>query len=79
MNEKLEKNLEVVKEELKDFQMYLEVVKYKVSHAKTFRQKVHHAVGILPDIYRALPRTITYINLTLFSVVSAYFLARWLV
>jgi len=68
----MEKNLEVVSEELKDYAL---VLKTTWQRLKTDSRKLHIAAGILPDTFRTLPRTLSYI--VYFSLLAVAFVAIW--
>ncbi len=73
--EGLEKNAEVVSEEIKEYGF---VLKTTWQRLKTADRKFHVAAGLLPDTFRTLPRTLSYIvYLSLIAV--AYIAVRSIV
>jgi hypothetical protein len=70
--EDVEKNLEVVSKELHSYWFVLQTTWDRL---KTTDRKFHVAAGILPDTFRTLPRTLSYI--VYLSLIAVAFVAIW--
>ncbi len=70
------KNWEVVKQEFFDYQLAVAIAMNKVHRATGITRKIHHLWGLVPDLHRSMPRTLSYLAALSIPVIA---LAWWLV
>jgi hypothetical protein len=58
--EGMAKNFDVVKQEFSDYKLAIDITMSKVNRTDDIRRKLHHLFGLIPDIHRNMPRTLSY-------------------
>ena len=78
MSDGMAKNIEVCREEWATYRGVVKIQMARFRHEPKFTRKVHVLFGLLPDMHRFMPRTLSYLALLSLLPILVGFAFWWL-